>query len=151
MPFIVTKDAVTSGRTVDAILAADRNRLHVQVQLVNDGRQILVLPGDVRDVISSVSQDGKIEIAVSPGSNSRAAIASVRHARLAKASRLLEELTRCLQPISAEHEESDLAELLQSIFDWIRDERERAKEPPRSTLDSESNVPKKEITHVHER
>jgi hypothetical protein len=125
MPFVITETTVVSGRAVDATLCDTPDRrgaVQVKVKLISE-RALLIEPDDIRDVMSSTFENGRTEFAVSP---------SIRHARLAKASELLLQLTACLRPIAAESEDPELAELLQHVYDWVAREREREKGPPRS-------------------
>jgi hypothetical protein len=146
MPFVFTQGFVGPDRAVDGLLCTDRNDrasgVAVKVRLVSNGQQLLIEPSDLRDVVSAINQDGKTEFAVSPGSNRRATIESIKHARLARANNLLRQLTDCLKPIAAESSESEFAETLQRLFDLVAAEREHKDAPPRSSTISEGETVK---------
>jgi hypothetical protein len=56
-----------------------------------------------------------------------------RRAALARALKLLEGLTSCLKPLVAESAKPEpVAEALQTLFDWVAEERERVAVLPRS-------------------
>jgi hypothetical protein len=79
-----------------------------------------------RAIISAVGKNGISTILIS--GTTGALQNRERRAALARASSLLQQLASCVTPLKSDSDEPGLlVEALGLLFDWIRDERERAK------------------------
>ena len=121
MPFIVCGGPATSDKPIEALLCEatglgtpnGKMSVPVLVRLV-DETKILIEPNDLRELVSTLHR----EYAVGPGRRDIAA--SVRRARLQKASELSEQLRRLLSAL--EPAENVLGHMTE-ISDWIKQQQ----------------------------
>ena len=86
MPMVIVESGnVTTDQSFAATFCDGNRRFPVQVKRINE-RTLLLEPGDARDIVSTVVEDGTTSLVVGPGR--KTLIASVRRARLAKANEL---------------------------------------------------------------
>lgn len=123
MPFIITSQAATADKAVEAVLCEAnllgqpdrRNSVPVLVRKISE--QILLVGNDRRGIVSTVMRDGITQYAVEPSAKDFAS--NARLARVQKASQSLEQLRRVVMAFEPADRNPVLGHIT-AISDWIR-------------------------------